>query len=366
MASVELRDITKSFGNVLALKDVSLSVSDREIFCLLAPPGSGKTTLLRIIAGLEVPERGEVLIDGKKVNDVPPQERDVAMVFEDVALYPHLTGFDNIAYSLKLRKLARGEIVKRVNEVAKLLRIDHLLNRRPGTYSGGERRRVAIARALVRRPKLLLLDQPFSDLDALVRHEMVIELKKLQSTVGQTMILATHDFEEAMVADRIGVMFEGTIHQVDTPQELYVNPRTVSTAQFVGSPAMNIFDCLLESTSGGKVIKHRAFNLHVPSYLTHELAERSHVLLGIRPEAIMQDPQGSIRAKVEVIQILGEEAIVDLQMRDGTRFKWVTTVQTLRSIARGTEVTLCFPLDKVYLFDPKTGVRISVKEGEIK
>lgn len=355
MASVEVRQVKKSFGKLEALKGVSFAVADGELFCLLGPPGTGKTTLLRIISGLERPNEGEILIGGEVMNAVPPQHRDVAMIFEDAALYPHLIGFDNIAYPLKLRKLPREEIQQRVLEVAKMLHIEHILDRRPATFSGGERRRLAIARALVRRPRVLLLDQPFADLDAKIRQEMATELKKLQTEVRQTMILATHDFEEGMIADRIAVMRLGEIHQIATPKEVYGKPATAFAAQFVGSPAMNLFRCSMESGEKGVVIKHKCFSVSLPK---QRGADYGDVLLGIRPEEIVATEAGPILAQVEVIQVLGEEAIVDLKLADGTRFKWVVDSEALQQLERGKEVWLDFPRSSLHFYDAKTGERI--------
>lgn len=352
MASVDIKDLRKSFGKKEALRGVTFSVDDGELFCLLGPPGAGKTTLLRIIAGLERPDTGEVLLDGKSVNQVPPQRRDVAMIFEDVALYPHLTGFGNIAYPLKLRKLARREIEERVCQVAEMLHIEHILGRKPATFSGGERRRVAIARALVRQPKVLLLDQPFTDLDAKVRQEMTAELKRLQGEVGQTMILATHDFEEGMIADRLAVMHLGEIHQIAPPKEVYDLPATTFAAQFVGSPAMNLFACELSPTAGGCVLQHPAFS--IPLTWRPDPA-REKVWLGIRPELIEKSEDGPVSAEVEVVQILGEEQIVDLSLRDGTRFKWVSPIAAVGELKRGDEVTLSFPQEAIRLFDRESG-----------
>jgi len=360
MALVEVRGVRKTFGKIQALKGVSFTEGDGELFCLLGPPGTGKTTLLRVIAGLERPDEGEIFLGGILVNSIPPQARDVAMIFEDAALYPHLTGFGNIAYPLKLRKLGRREIEEKVIQVAEMLHIGHILDRRPATFSGGERRRVAIARALVRRPQVLLLDQPFTDLDAKIRQEMTAELKSLQSEVNQTMILATHDYEEAMIADRIAVMRLGEIHQIASPKDVYGAPATTFAAQFVGSPAMNLFHCHLERVDSGVMIKHPAFSLVLPR---EPSPFKPEIYLGIRPERIKRDTSGLIEARVEVIQILGEELIVDLALNDGSRFKWVVPTATAGSLHRGIEVRLTFPPESLHFFDRETGERLSIKEG---
>lgn len=359
MASVEVRNVRKAFGKREALKGISLGVADGELFCLLGPPGAGKTTLLRIIAGLERPDEGEVFLGGMSVKHVPPQERDVAMIFEDVALYPHLTGFGNIAYPLRLRKFPKEEVEKRVREVAARLHIEHILNRHPATFSGGELRRVAIGRALVRRPRVLLLDQPFTDLDAKVRQEMTAELKHLQTEVGQTMILATHDFEEGMIADRIAVMHLGEVHQVAPPKEVYELPATTFVAQFVGNPAMNLFLCRLEPKEEGYVAVHSAFSVLLPG---RPESMPLKVWLGIRPERIVSAASGDIRAEVEVVQILGDEQIVDLILPDGTRFKWVVPLAVVGELHRGNRVQLRFPGSAIVLFDGSSGRLIFRKE----
>lgn len=359
MACVEVRHLRKIFKESEGLHDISLFIDHGEFFCLLGPPGAGKTTLLRLIAGLEKPDGGEVILDGEVVNNVPPQKRDVAMIFEDTALYPHLTGFDNIAYPLRLRKFAKSEIVKRVQEVAAMLHIEHILHRRPATFSGGEKRRVAIARALVRRPRVLLLDQPFTDLDAKVRQEMAAELKRLQLEVGQTMILATHDFEESMIADRIAVMHRGEVHQLGSPKDVYNLPSTTFVAQFVGSPAMNLFPCKLMPQEVGCILQHPSFSLKIP---WRPDPSPNSVFLGIRPEYIVKHKHGEIKAKVEVIQILGEEEIVDLVLEDGHRFKWVASLSVAKDLARGEMVALSFPVDRILLFHGENGKLLAQKE----
>lgn len=361
MASVEVRELRKSFGNKEVLRGVSFLANDGELFCLLGPPGAGKTTLLRVVSGLERPESGTVLLDGQVVNDVPPQQRDVAMVFEDVALYPHLTGFENIAYPLHIKKLPRTEIDRRVRRVAELLHIEHVLKRRPATFSGGERRRVAIARALVRHPRVLLLDQPFTDLDAKVRQEMTAELKRLQLDVGQTMILATHDFEEGMIADRVAVIHCGEVQQIAPPKDAYELPRNTFVAQFIGSPAMNLCLCTLKPQDKGCFLQCPGFSLDLP--WRPDPAPDS-VYMGIRPEHIVhkQEGEGEIIAKAEVGQILGAEVIVDLLLEGGIRFKWVAPIDKVGNISPGHHVSIIFPPDKVFLFDGKTGSLLTKKE----
>lgn len=355
MASIEVRQLYKRYGRITALQGLDFSVKDGEFFCLLGAPGAGKTTTFRIIAGLEKPDRGEVWIGGELMNSIPPQRRDVAMVFEDVALYPHMSAFDNIAHPLRLRRLPEEEIRRRVGEIAELLRISHLLHRLPHTYSGGERRRVAIARAMVRRPRVLLLDQAFTDLDAKIRQEMAAELKRLQRETGQTMIYATHDFEEAVaMADRIMVMRDGRGVQVDEPQVLYDRPATAFVASFLGSPGMNLLRCQAIPEPQGTRFVHADFMLLSPV----QLGENREVLLGIRPEhlqILMSPAPGSVEAEVEIIQPLGLERIVDLRTGPFV-LKAIASIDLPLQLRQ--RVWLLWPSEHLFVFDATTEERI--------
>lgn len=358
MARVRVENLHKRFGRTLALQGVSFEVADGEFLCLLGPPGVGKTTTLRIIAGLEKPDRGEVFLDDAPVTAVAPQERDVAMVFEDVALYPHWDGYDNLAHPLKLRRLPREEIDARVRTVAEMLHISHLLHRLPGTYSGGERRRVAIGRALVRRPRVLLLDQPLTDLDARIRQEMTAELKRLQRETGQTMIYATHDYEEAVtMADHILVMKEGAIEQLGGPEEIYEQPQSTFVATIVGSPAMNLLPCRAQWNAQHLHLSHPAFELTLTA--PPLAAQPAEVWLGVRPEHVLvslgEEGEG-ISGTVEIIQPLGKEQIVELRLRDGTSIKVVCRADI--ELRRGSTVRLRFPPEYMALFDAATGRRL--------
>lgn len=356
MATVRVQDLQKTFGRAAALHGLSFELADGEFLCLLGQPGAGKTTTLRIIAGLERPDAGEVYLDEVVVSGVPPQERDVAMVFEDVALYPHMTAYNNLAHPLRLRKLSRSEIDAKVRAVADLLHISHLLGRLPGTYSGGERRRAAIGRALVRRPRVLLLDQPLTDLDAKIRQEMAAELKRVQRETKQTMIYATHDYEEAVtMADRILVMKEGKMEQLGSPEDVYEQPQSAFVAAIVGSPAMNLIRCRAEWIDGQIRVQHPAFQLNLPAPAPPQATE---VLLGVRPEhlAAVSESTG-IRATVEIIQTLGEEHIVDLRLSDGTILKFVGEID--RDLTRGALIGVRFPPARLILFDVATGRRIA-------
>jgi len=376
VASVKVEQLWKTFRDVEALKGISFTVEDGEFFCLLGPPGAGKTTILRIISGLERPDQGEVYLGGERVNDVPPMERDVAMIFEEAALYPHMTAHGNLAHPLRLRKLPKAEINDKVQEVAEVLHITHLLERRPDAFSGGERRRVAIGRALVRRPRVLLLDQPLTDLDAWLRQEMTGELKRLQRETGQTMIYATHDFEEAVtMADRIMVMNEGVMEQLDTPEEVYDQPRSAFVASFVGSPSMNLIPCQAKVQNGSLVLTCAAFRLPITKGLGADLASRE-LLLGIRPEhvtivaeaapiksaeAAPTPPeegagQEGISATVDIVQPLGDEQIVDLSLKDGTVIKMIAPLEL--ELAPADRLVVDLSQDRLSLFDAQSERRI--------
>lgn len=365
MATVRVEDLHKRFGRAAALKGLSFEAADGEFVCLLGPPGVGKTTTLRIIAGLEKPDAGEVFLGGGPVTKVAPQERDVAMVFEDVALYPHMNGYDNLAHPLKLRRLPPEEIEAKVRAVAEMLHISHLMQRLPGTYSGGERRRVAIGRALVRRPRVLLLDQPLTDLDARIRQEMTAELKRLQRETGQTMIYATHDYEEAVtMADRIVVMRAGTVEQVGGPEEIYEQPQSAFVASIVGSPAMNLVACRAEWNRHGVHIAHAAFEAMLT--LPQAAWQPTEVLLGIRPEHVVVTSPGAgegIPATVEIVQPLGKEQIVEVRLQDGTPLKLIS--REGQEVRRGAAIWVRFPPETLALFDAATGRRIGAqREGE--
>src|SRR4051812_2697440 len=244
MAHVELRSITKRYDHLTAVNNLSLEVKDREFVVFLGPSGCGKTTTLRSVAGLEHPEEGDILIDGRRVNHLSPADRDIAMVFQFYALYPHMSVYDNMAFPLRAVKMAKSELDQRVRDVAKVLHVEHLLQRRPGNLSGGEMQRVAIGRAMVRRPKVFLMDEPLTNLDAKLRSEMRAELKRLQNDIGATTVYVTHDQLEAMsMGDRIAVMSQGLLQQMGTPGDVYDHPKNLFVAGFIGSPAMNFLPC---------------------------------------------------------------------------------------------------------------------------
>ncbi|MET1159737.1 MAG: ABC transporter ATP-binding protein [Thermoprotei archaeon] len=359
MAKVELRDIVKKFGSVVAVDHVSFKVKDGEFFVLLGPSGCGKTTTLRIIAGLEDPDEGYVLIDDQIVNDVPPNKRDIAMVFQNYALYPHMTVYKNLAFPLENMGLSKQEIDKRVREVAKLLHIDHLLDRKPGQLSGGEQQRVALGRALVRRPRVFLMDEPLSNLDAKLRVYMRAELKRLQKELKITTIYVTHDQVEAMtMADIIAVMNKGRVMQIGEPRELYYKPANTFVAGFIGSPPMNFFDATFIAKEDNYMLDAGDFKLaldpDIGNIVEKSLGSEGEVIVGIRPEhmEIYDKPvENSIPSEVYVIEPLGSETVINVRI--GNRiFKVVTKSDISYSI--GTKIYVRPVMKHIHIFDKKT------------
>ncbi len=365
MARVELRDVTKVYDNsVTAVKDASLMVEDKQFVVLVGPSGCGKSTLLRMIAGLEEITSGDLLIDGKRVNDVPPKDRDIAMVFQNYALYPHMTVFDNMAFGLKPRKFPKKEIAERVTEAAEILGINDFLNRKPKALSGGQRQRVAIGRAIVRKPKVFLFDEPLSNLDAKLRVQMRIELNRLHKRLQSTMIYVTHDQVEAMtMGDKIVVLKDGIIQQVDNPMNLYNNPRNLFVAGFIGSPAMNMIP--------GEFVKNETFYFQsdgfrfpLPAEMAHSLekAGTREVILGVRPENIHDIATGEGKTlsqaheiTIDVVEPIGNEMFLYFQKGDNS-----LCMRTFpdRSYQNGEKIQIGFDLKKVYFFDPKTEKRV--------
>ncbi len=319
MARVELRSLNKVFpGGVEAVKDANLVIEDKEFVVLVGPSGCGKSTTLRMIAGLEEVTSGEIYIDGRMVNDTPPKDRDIAMVFQNYALYPHMTVYKNMAFGLILRKFKKKEIERRVHEAAEILGIMELLDRRPKALSGGQRQRVAVGRAIVRQPKVFLFDEPLSNLDAKLRVQMRAEISKLHHRLQSTMIYVTHDQVEAMtMGDRIVVMLDGVIQQVAAPLELYHNPVNKFVAGFIGSPPMNMVDGLLYAENGGIWFRDDSgtINLAAPEAMQARLNPYvgKRITIGIRPEDMLDNegqvlrPGISIQAPVEVVEPMGSE-----------------------------------------------------------
>ena len=359
MVSVKLEGLTKYFGSVRAIEDINLEMKDGEFLTLLGPSGCGKTTTLRCIAGLETPTSGKIYFDDKIVNDLSPRERNVAMVFQSYALYPHMTVYDNIAFPLKIRKATKEEIGRKVKEVAELLQIEDLLSRKPDELSGGERQRVALGRALVRKPTVFLMDEPLSNLDAKLRIYMRAELKALHRSLGITTMYVTHDQVEAMtMADRIAIFNEGKLQQVGTPEELYGSPTNIFVAGFIGSPPMNMIEGTLREDRDRVHLEAEDFSLDLTD-LRNVLQPYigKDVVAGIRPQdvTIYDGPvEGGIEAKVYVIEPLGGEAIVDLHIG-----KSLFKVEVLQAKWNPEEIVwVLFNKSKIHLFDKNTGKAI--------
>jgi len=367
LASIRLENVTKVFdGRVYAVRDVTLEISDGEFFVLLGPSGSGKTTLLRIIAGLESPTRGRVYIDGEDVTDLPPRKRDIAMVFQTWALYPHMRVFDNIAFPLRLRKVPEAEVRRRVKEVAELLEIEGLLDRYPRQLSGGQQQRVALARALVRNPRAWLMDEPLSNLDALLRVQMRVELRRLQRELGITTVYVTHDQTEAMsMADRLAVMNNGSIIQVGTPLEVYEEPVSSFVGGFLGSPPMNFLKGRADPVEGGLLFKALDSSVEAlipaPQGKLHSIGEGEEVLLGFRPEHVHinaepEDPRSFIVFEGDLIHVeaLGSEKLVNVRVGRSV----VKVKAPVQARVEGDKVTLAVGLSNVRVFLARDGRRI--------
>jgi len=366
MAQVTFVNVKKVFDdNVVAVRDVNLTIADKELLVLVGPSGCGKSTVLRMAAGLEEASEGRILFDGADVTDLPPKDRNVAMVFQNYALYPHMSVYDNLAFGLKLRKHPREEIDVRVREAAELLGIDPYLKRKPKALSGGQRQRVALGRAIVRHPSVFLFDEPLSNLDAKMRVQMRTEIRKLNLRIQTTMIYVTHDQTEAMtLGDRLAVMNEGRILQVGTPLDLYDHPVDAFVASFIGSPAMNFFEGEVakgEVAKGGAAIKTSFTEIPAPARFKGALASLggSAVRVGVRPEDIhvgAAPSRGgafhSFNAAVEVVEPLGNEIIFHL--RAGA-VELVARQSTERTYAPGAAVEASLDLGKVHLFDNRTG-----------
>jgi len=357
MVEVVLDSVSKFFGDVKAVDGVSLKVLDKEFLTLLGPSGCGKTTTLRLIAGLEELSGGDIYIGDRKVNDLAPRDRNIAMVFQSYALYPHMSVFDNMAFPLKVRKVAKSELDKRVRQSAELLGISELLKRKPKELSGGQRQRVALGRAIVRSPDVFLMDEPLSNLDAKMRVYMRAELKRLQKKLGTTLIYVTHDQVEAMtMSDRVAVMNDGRLEQLDMPETVYYHPNNVWVAGFIGSPAMNFFDCTFKTRDGGGVLDAGEFSIEVENdfaEVVRKNASGPEVILGIRPEDVSvtkkREP-GSIDASVYVVEPIGDCVIVDANVG-----KNLVKARADASFVADIEekVYLTFNQSKIHVFDKK-------------
>ncbi|MFA5028670.1 MAG: sn-glycerol-3-phosphate ABC transporter ATP-binding protein UgpC [Candidatus Methylomirabilota bacterium] len=359
MAQVTLENVTKRFDSVVAVKDVNLTIDDKEFVVLVGPSGCGKSTTLRMVAGLEEISGGTIKIGDRVVNDVPPKDRDIAMVFQNYALYPHMSVYDNMAFGLKLRKFPKPEIEQRVKEAAEILGIQELLQRKPRALSGGQRQRVAVGRAIVRKPQVFLFDEPLSNLDAKLRVAMRAELKKLHDRLQSTVIYVTHDQVEAMtMGDRIVIMKDGLIQQVGAPLEVYASPQNQFVAGFIGSPAMNFLPCTVMPKGDGLAFTAPGLSLPVPPAKAKALAEFANrkVTMGIRPEdmreALPTDPaQCTFEASVEVVEPIGHEIYLNV-MIDGTEV--VARVSPDTPVKVGQKIKLAATVEKLHAFDPQT------------
>jgi multiple sugar transport system ATP-binding protein len=350
MATVELRNLSKRFRNVQAVCDLSLTIQDKEFLTLLGPSGCGKTTTLNMIAGLEMPTSGQILIDGRSVTRVPAAKRDIAMVFQNYALYPHMTVYRNMAFALKIRKLDRQAIDTRVKEAAQMLGISELLDRYPRQLSGGQRQRVALGRAIVRDPKVFLLDEPLSNLDAVLRVQTRADLKMLFNRLETTAIYVTHDQAEAMtMSDRIAIFDKGVLQQVDTPLNIYYAPVNLFVAGFVGSPPMSFLD--VNVTAGGKFALGYAEIDSPPDFDPREYIG-GKLTLGVRPEEVRLTGQDGLRGVVRVVEHFGSTVLLYVALED-TLFK--VQIDADAHIKVGQAVYLAFLPESLYLFDVETG-----------
>ena len=361
MASVTYDHVTKKFNETTAINDLNIAIEDKEFLVLVGPSGCGKSTALRCLAGLEEITGGRILIGSRDVSNVAPKDRDIAMVFQSYALYPHMSVYDNMAFGLKLRKTPKADIDRRVKEAADILGIGHLLGRKPKQLSGGQRQRVAVGRAIVREPSVFLFDEPLSNLDAKLRVQTRAEISKLHLRLATTFIYVTHDQVEAMtMASRIAVMKDGVLQQLDTPQNLYDHPTNIFVAGFIGSPAMNFFEAKLDKADGHLVIDTGAFKIDVPPERSVHYMEHAgkQVIFGIRPNDI-HDPnfappgisKAMVPTHVEVTELMGNEVFLYLKTGDKD---FVARVDPRSQARIGNDIQVAMNLDNMQLFDKGT------------
>lgn len=367
MANVYLRNVCKTYsGNVDVIKEITLDINDKDFVVLVGPSGCGKSTTLRIIAGLEEITRGELYIDGKLSNDIPPKDRDIAMVFQNYALYPHMTVFDNMAFGLKLRKFSKDEIKKRVEHAAELLDISHLLKRKPKELSGGQRQRVALGRAIVREPKVFLLDEPLSNLDAKLRTQMRAEISKIHKKLGTTFIYVTHDQTEAMtMGNKIVVMKNGEIQQMDSPQNLYNFPCNTFVGSFIGSPQMNFIDATLVKNNENFSLQANGFSIPLPEYNNEIIRsyENKPIVMGIRPENLSDSPDrissdtiGKLNATVDMTEMIGSDIYLYLTVNNNNIISKVDISCDFKS---GDKIDVFVDTSKIHLFDKDSDLAIA-------
>lgn len=355
MAEITFEKITKNFGSVRVIKDLNLKVTDGEFFTFVGPSGCGKSTILNIIAGLENVTTGRILFDGSSVNHLSPKDRDVAMVFQSYALYPHMAVYGNIAFPLKMKKMGKQILDTEVRRVASLLGLEDFLKRKPRELSGGQRQRVALGRAIIRKPKVFLMDEPLSNLDARLRVEMRAELKKLHNELKITTIYVTHDQAEAMsLSERIAVLHDGSIQQCGTPQEIYLKPDNIMVAGFIGSPPMNFIPASLKKRTPLEI----DCNGMIISPELEKTPENTNLIVGIRPENVTisaQKSESSIEVCVSIIEPAGSFNWVDVDWND-VKVKGISKLD--EDMKTGERVFMRFPTDKVVVFDEGTGRRI--------
>ena len=370
MATVVLKGIKKIYDNkVTAVHDFNLEIADKEFIVLVGPSGCGKSTTLRMVAGLEDISEGDLLIGGKRMNDVEPNDRDIAMVFQSYALYPHMTVYENMAFALKLRKVPKEEIDKKVREAAAILDITQYLERKPKALSGGQRQRVAIGRAIVRDPQVFLMDEPLSNLDAKLRNQMRAEIIKLRQRINTTFIYVTHDQTEAMtLGDRIVIMKDGFVQQIGTPQQVFDTPVNLFVAGFIGTPQMNFFNGKLEKTGAGYQIQCMGATIPVTDEMAQKLASKGQgnadVIVGVRPEHITVQTEGgnAIQCTVEVSELMGSEFYLHATVGEGEKQQNVVMrIQTTElpaefraGVPYGTKMGFTFRNQLIHLFDPTT------------
>ncbi|MDF1514312.1 MAG: ABC transporter ATP-binding protein [Anaerolineae bacterium] len=361
MASVTYKNVSKRFGDITAVSDLSIEIADKEFLVFVGPSGCGKSTSLRLLAGLEEINEGEIYIGDRLVNDVPPKDRDIAMVFQSYALYPHMTVYDNMAFGLKLRKVPKQEIDRRVKEAAGMLGIEHLLDRKPKQLSGGQRQRVAVGRAIVREPNVFLMDEPLSNLDAKLRVQARAEISKLHQRLGTTFIYVTHDQTEAMtMGTRIAVLSDGVLQQIDTPQRLYDLPSNIFVAGFIGSPAMNFFEAALTEENGAMYANCKDFRLVIPDsqkapYMPYLGKE---VVMGLRPEHI-HDPEypppgilpSMVEAQIDITELMGNEVNAFFA---GKTVNFMGRFDPRTKITVGMMKTAAFDMSRIHIFDKQT------------
>lgn len=365
--SVSLKHINKTYPNgYQAVKDFNLDIKDEEFIIFVGPSGCGKSTTLRMVAGLEDITGSELLIDGKRMNEAEPKDRNIAMVFQNYALYPHMTVRKNMEYPLKIAKLPKEEIKARVEEASRILGLDALLDRKPNALSGGQRQRVAMGRAIVRNPKVLLMDEPLSNLDAKLRGQMRIEITKLHKKLKSTIIYVTHDQTEAMtLGDRIVVMCDGDVQQIDTPENLYNRPANKFVAGFIGAPQMNFIDMIVEETPHGTLLKQSSSTLTLTQKQCELLKEKGfktgdHVTLGIRPENLSaavdsKDSSNCIEGVVEVFEMLGSSSNIYVSVNGQN----IAAIMPAGHFCKeGDKVSLNVDIDAIHLFDPKSELNL--------